>query len=297
MKMESSKSIVVGIDGGGSHVSTVAILGDEIIFRGNGGPGNPLTTDQATLVESYTDALSGCPSPHRAGACVAGAGSMVGHDCLTRILTDLLPDTSLAVGADYLAALHVASGHDIWVVAGTGSVVASLNSREVVTSGGRGWLLGDRGSAARLGRVLIETYVEDPDVDVTLAAEVDAVAGTREWLRIARHVQSDSCPAAWLGQFAPVLTARAESGESWARRLVEAEMSALASTTARHARRHLTEKNGPLSVCLVGGVWRSSLTLEAFTVKLQQLLGTVEFARPDIDEAVGAARFAEDSSL
>ena len=286
-----ARSIVAGIDGGGSHVSAVAMLGDEIIFRGEGGPGNPLATDHVTLVQSYTDALHGCPAPERIGACVAGAGSEVGRDCVRQLLADLVPGASVVVGADYLAALHGACGHDLWVIAGTGSIVASCAGGSVVTSGGRGWQLGDRGSAARLGRALLEAYVEDPEVDVTLAAEVSAVARTGEWLAIVRRVQDGASPAAWLARFAPILTVRAECGEGWALGLVKTEMSALASTAARHARRHLAETTN-LSVCLVGGVWRSAVTLNAFTCHLEGLLGRCEFATPAFDPAVGAACFA-----
>lgn len=288
----SPQPIIVGIDGGGSHVRAVAMLGDEVIFSGEGGPGNPIATDHATLVQSYQDALHGCPDPERVGACVAGAGGDVGRDCLTRVLADLVPDASVVVGADYLAALHGAGEHDLWVMAGTGSIVVSCFEQAVVTSGGRGWQLGDRGSAARLGRALLEAYLEDPGVDITLAAEVNAIAGTEEWQEIVRHVQRGSSPAAWLGQFAPVLTARAESGEGWALTLVKAELAALAATAARHVRRHFVETTKPLSVCLVGGVWRSAVTVDAFSDHLQCLLGCVEFEIPTFDLAIGAASYA-----
>jgi N-acetylglucosamine kinase-like BadF-type ATPase len=288
----SPKPVVVGIDGGGSHVRAVAMLGDQVIFRGEGGPGNPLATEHATLVQSYQDALHGCPPPERIGACVAGAGGGVGRDCLTRLLVELVPDASVVVGADYLAALHGPGDYDLWVIAGTGSIVFSCVDQAVVTSGGRGWQLGDQGSAARLGRALLEAYVEDPEVDVTLAAEVNAIAGTKEWRDIVHRVQYGSSPAAWLGQFAPILTARAESGEGWALTLIKAELSALASTAARHVRRHSVEATNPVSVCLVGGVWRSTVTADVFRDHLERLLGCVELAIPNLDLAVGAASYA-----
>lgn len=292
MRDELCPTTVVGIDGGGSHVDVVAIADGEIVFRGQGGPGNPLCSDDKTLAKSYSDALKGCPPANRAGACVAGAGSAAGRDAVIDVLAGLLPDAELSVGADYLAAIHAVPGHDLWVIAGTGSLVASNGGGEVVVSGGRGWLLGDHGSGARLGRALLEAYVDDPEVDVTLAAEVGGLAGSSEWLPIVRRAQTDPAPAAWMARFAPLLTARAEAGEGWAQALVAAQMTALAETAARHARRHLPGEVGTLSVCLHGGVWRSTLAVEAFSYALRGLLGEVDVTQPEMDAAVGAAAYA-----
>jgi len=288
---------VLGIDGGGSHVDVVAITGGEVVFRGEGGPANPLCTDAQTLANSYRDALKDCPPAGLAGACVAGTGSPAGRDAVIDVLAGLLPDVELSVGPDYLAAIHAAPGHDLWVIAGTGSLVASNVDGDTITSGGRGWLLGDHGSGARLGRALLEAYVDDPDVDASLAAEVGALAGSPQWLPIVRRAQTGPAPAAWMARFAPLLTTRAEAGEGWAQALVTSQITALAETAARHARRHLPGGLPAVSACLWGGVWRSTLAVETFSRAFRGLVGTADVTQPEMDAAVGAAAYATAGAL
>jgi len=297
VRRDDSPRTLVGIDGGGSHVDVVAITGGEVVFRGEGGPANPLCTDGQTLANSYREALEGCPPTGLAGACVAGAGSPAGRDAVIDVLAGLLPDAELSVGPDYLAAIHAAPGHDLWVIAGTGSLVASNLGGDMVTSGGRGWLLGDHGSGARLGRALLEAYVDDPNVDMTLAAEIGALAGSRQWLSIVRRAQTGPASAAWMARFAPLLTTRAEAGEGWAQALVTAQMTALAETTARHARRHLPGGLPAVSACLWGGVWHSTLAVHAFSCAFRGLVGEADITQPDVDGAIGAAAYAAAGAL
>lgn len=285
-------ALTVGIDAGGSHVDAVAVNGREVVFRGRGGPGNPMGTDRTVLAKSYRDALAGCPTPERVGACVAGCGAPKGKALVTELLSGLLPGVALVVGPDYLAAIHAAPVHDMWVIAGTGSLVASWDTLAVSVSGGRGWLLGDHGSAARLGRALLERYVDDPGADPALAAQVAAVAGTSDWREIVRQVQSGLAPGAWMAQFASLLCHRAESGDRWAAACLDQQMAALAEATGRHARSKLG-RSDDLSVRLVGGVWRSSAATHAF----EQFLGAVlsrpsVVSEPDLDLSLGAAAYA-----
>src|SRR5262249_47577599 len=65
---------------------------------------------------------------------------------------------------DYVAAFLAAPrGTDACIVAGTGSVVCSRAADGGYrVSGGRGWILGDHGSAARLGRAALEHFVNHP---------------------------------------------------------------------------------------------------------------------------------------
>ena len=245
--------VVVGIDGGGGHVSAAALVDGDVVFRGHGGPGNPLAVDMATLEGSYMDALDGCPVPDVIGVCAAGAGSPIGRGILEEVLGRRFPSAVVRVGADYRAVVAAAPGFDMWVIAGTGSVVVSKDGPEFRSSGGRGWLLGDHGSAARLGRGLLEFYVNAPN---TIAEGVDVqvaeVAGTSAWLDLVRQAQSGSDPAAFLSGFAPLLTRYAESGKRWAEEVLQGEMGRLARTAADHAGLWRAAVRGP-SVCLAGG--------------------------------------------
>ena len=89
-----------------------------------------------------------------------------------------------SVAPDYVAAFLAAPrGSDVCIVAGTGSVVCSrADDGSFVVSGGRGWILGDHGGAARLGRAALEHYVTDPEeVPAGFTAAVAALTGGRDW--------------------------------------------------------------------------------------------------------------------
>ena len=287
-----SRTVVLGLDGGGSTVRAVALIDEQVVFRGSGGPGNPLSTDEDTLAVSYTRALDGCPTPHLVGACVAGAGGPIGQQRLTDLFGSLLPTVPLVVGADYLAPIYAAPDHDVWVICGTGSLVASRGAEKVVSSGGRGWILGDRGSASRLGRGVLEHYVEDTNAEPDLATDIAAVAGDDRWQALFSALQACAAPGAWHAQFASLATGRAERGLDWACRLIETEMGALAATTARHVSEQGLNRSG-LSVCLVGGVWNGKAVRATYERALITALATDPiFEVPAIDLAVGAAAYA-----
>lgn len=281
--------VVVGIDGGGGHVGAVALADGEVVFRGEGGPGNPLAVDRKTLERSYADALVDCPSPTHVGVCAAGAGSQTGREVLTELVERRFPSAAVRVGADYMAVLFAAAGYDLWVMAGTGSVIASIDGATVRSSGGRGWLLGDHGSASRLGRALLEVYVNDPDP--ALAAKIEEVAGTADWPSLVTRAQSGSQPAAWMARFAPLLTGYAQVGVPWAAAVLDVEMAGLAATTAAHARAWLMGRTA-LSVCLTGGVWRSVSASAAFEAELRRYLPQISVEVRQVDAPVGAAQFA-----
>ena len=85
------------------------------------------------------------------------------------------------VAPDYVAAFLAAPpDSDLCIVAGTGSVVCSRAvDGSFLISGGRGWILGDHGGAARLGQAALEHYVADAQsVPAPFAAAVRAQSAT-----------------------------------------------------------------------------------------------------------------------
>jgi len=286
--------VVVGIDGGGSRVRAVATRDGKIIFVGQGGPGNPLATDRATLLKSYGDALSGCPTPTRVGACVSGAGGVTGRQAITEIVSQLIPGAVAVVGADYLATVWSTPNYDVWVIAGTGSVIVSYDNDRLVTSGGRGWILGDHGSAARLGRGVMEHYFSDPSSSVELGVEISAIAETNIWTQLLCQLNSSHAPGAWFAKFAPLATACAANGDSWAIKLLKDQFGELAATTNRHIESYLSGRRS-ISVCLAGGVWNSKLAVNAYSDALERIADrNVRIERPIIDAALGAVAFAKE---
>jgi glucosamine kinase len=290
------RAIVLGIDAGGSRTRARATLDDRVVFEGSGGPGNPLAADEETLRASYESALAGCPEPVQVAACVAGTGGEEQRAHVSAILKERFPDSAVLVLPDYVGAVLAAPrGTDVTVIAGTGSLVCSRPSEGTyVTSGGRGWILGDHGSAARIGRAALEWFCDDPQVvPADVATAIKRAYGTREWRFIVSDLSSTPNPAAMLGRAAPVVTKAAERGQDWALRILDAEMTTLARQTARHIERHCPGL-WRIKIALAGGVWnsRAARALFASAVARDRDPGSVVIARSRRDPLDGAVLLA-----
>lgn len=156
---------VIGVDGGGTGCrAAVAGLDGRILATGQGGAANTLT-DRAGSVASIRAAIHGALAAagleaevlSRSGVVLGLAGSNVA-DART-FVAEALPTPDVAVVSDGLIALEGAIGPGDGAVAilGTGSVLV-LRSGEVVRSyGGWGFIIGDFGSGASLGRAALAT--------------------------------------------------------------------------------------------------------------------------------------------
>lgn len=281
--------VVVGIDAGGSSTRARAVRSGLVVFDGVGGPGNPGTIPAAQLVRAYSRALESCPTPSRVAACVAGTGSAERRGQVLDMLATLLPSADIVVYPDYFAPLNASRDTDVCVIAGTGSVVCSRGSgTKVHASGGRGWILGDPGSAAWLGRAVLGHFVDQPDSfdEVTHRRLLDLYdADTPS--EIVRRLHSSQAHPAALAAAAPVLSDLATSGDVWARRELYESMSRLAQSVARHIDR-FTVVEHPL-VGLSGGVWESPVCVEAFTVSLAAACPRASVASELIREPINGA--------
>ncbi len=292
------REVVVGLDAGGSAVRARAVAGGRVVFEGQGGPGNPLSTEPEALASSYLAALAGCPEPSHVAACVSGAGGPRQRARIAGLLADRFPHATAEVVPDYVAALLAApDGTDVVVIAGTGSVVCSpAAGGRAAVSGGRGWILGDRGSASRLGQAALEWFCEEPDADPEAAARVRACLGLTEWRQIVSALSASANPSALLARAAPVLTQAAERGSHWAVAKLDAEMGALAATTARHIGRYF----GPgatTRIALAGGVWTSDAARAAFAAALtSNTMISPVITNDPLDPLAGAVRLASKSA-
>jgi glucosamine kinase len=224
-------------------------------------------------------------------ACVAGAGAEVGRRRIARILSERFPAAAVHVFPDYIGAWMAAPADtDILVIAGTGSIICSrTRDGEFHTAGGHGWILGDHGSAVRLGRALLEHYCAGSEKG--LAAEIGHLFGTSAPAELAVTVQSSPTPAALLARAAPLLTAAAETGEAWAERLVDSEMFALAGTL----RSHLANERIPprdVRVALSGSVWSSGAAREGFADALAHMGVVARLDHLDVEMTEGTVRLA-----
>lgn len=290
-----NQSVAVGIDAGGSSTRARAVDRGVVVHEGIGGPGNPIAVDRQTLRASYGAALAGCPPAAQVVACVSGAGGAEERDQIRALLAELVPCTRTQVQPDYVAAVAAApEGTDVTVIAGTGSLICSRNAGGTfAVTGGRTWILGDHGCAARLGRTLLEWYCNEPDaVQGELAASVAGAVGDRDWRQIVKLIRADANPAALLARAAPILTSAAQAGHQWAIERLDAELAMLAAATMRHIGRHLGARD-TVRAALAGGVWNSSLATSSFAIALSQLgPPTVLAARSPLSPLDGAVRLA-----
>jgi N-acetylglucosamine kinase-like BadF-type ATPase len=270
-----TSGVVVGIDAGGSSTRARAVSGGAIVHEGVGGPGNPVMARPETVRTSYNRALLGCPSPGRVVACVSGTSHEAKRAQIEDLLTARFPGASVSVLPDYLACIMAApAGTDVCVVAGTGSVVCNRAADgSYCVTGGHGWILGDHGSAARLGRAALEYFVADPrGAPAPFAESVGQLFGGSDWRAVVRAVHAAPNPAPLLARAAPFLTAAAEGQLGWAVGLLDQEMTALAASAVRHVERYLPGKR-EVQVAQSGGVWTSEAARSSFARALERCAG------------------------
>jgi N-acetylglucosamine kinase-like BadF-type ATPase len=287
-------SRVIGIDAGGSSTRACALINGMRSEAGVGGPGNALIPDVAILKESFEAALRDLPSAATIVACVAGAGSAAAKERVVGVLRELRPGTNAVVLPDYAAAFHALPEEtDIAVIAGTGSVVCSPSAAHSgwLVSGGRGWILGDHGSATALGRALLEGYVNNfHEWPAWVSHELTAIYGDADWRLIVQTIHSTDTPAKLLAAAAPIVTRLAGVGDDYAQSILDHQLGRLAQTTVAHAQRLDREDS---LVGLAGGVWKSDEAVDSFRTGLKNLSDRIRLgATAQVDPLDGALRLA-----
>lgn len=158
-------SVYLGLDGGGTKTASVILneVGEEL-GRGRGGPCNIATCSDEQLRESISEAretalnAAGLPPDSRfecACAGVAGFTAKRRRAEFAALVEMVVPAARYRVEPDYVIAYWGATEGEpgIIVSAGTGAVVYGRNAEGGdCRIDGRGFLLGDRGSANYIGR-------------------------------------------------------------------------------------------------------------------------------------------------
>ena len=156
--------LVLGIDGGGTSCrAAVATADGTILARAKSGAANirtDLTGARSSIVEAATLAFTQAGlDPElivKTPALLGLAGSNVG--IYRQQLEAILPFSRSVVESDAAIALEGALGADdgAIVILGTGTAYMMRRAGTVRTVGGWGFLVGDQGSGARIGRDLLE---------------------------------------------------------------------------------------------------------------------------------------------
>ena len=159
---------------------------------------------------------------------------------------------------------------------------------------GAAGFLGDRGSAARLGRAAGAGGLpaHPANVPTSFAAAIGEIFGDDDWRTVVRAVQTARNPAPLLARAAPLLTAAAETQHRWATEQLDAEMTALAATAARHIERHIHGRP-EVHVALCGGVWASRIARSSVGSALARAGGCLVIVTRSLTDPIeGAVRLA-----
>lgn len=175
--MTASNLHLIGVDGGGTSTRAVrATLNGHVLARATAGPSNPTSTSLEETAQSLRDvfrSLMESVPPGPVSVCLGLAGvGFSGKDVPVETLTrDMLTQdgwqpVGVSVITDAEAALEAATEGSAGsiLIAGTGSVALGRSrqgqSRRV---GGWGFMLGDEGSGAWLGRELLRSVAREAD--------------------------------------------------------------------------------------------------------------------------------------
>lgn len=254
--MEPNRPVLfVGVDGGGSRCRVrVRDASGALVAVAEGGAANVYLEFDAglrTIRDSIRSALASLPDVDRVdlrlGLGLAGVSSPDIAAAVARNLADLGPATVRHDGEAACIGAHAGADGGL-VVAGTGSAALARVGGQVLALGGRGFILGDDGSGARLGleawRHALRAHDGfEPHTALTraLMAEHDGEAfSVVRWGRTARSLDFAAC--------VPTVFAHAHGGDPLALDLIGATARAVAELGAAVVRL------GVPRVALVGGL-------------------------------------------
>lgn len=288
---------VVGIDCGGTSVRALALENGRTVWSGEGGAANISWVSETVLAETLEQALAGCPDADAVCGAFAGLVDERQVEAAGRILAQRFPKGRVAVVPDYEAALEASSGTDVCVLAGTGSIVVSRSpDGRIHRTGGRGYLLGDEGSAFQYGREALLHYLDSPEDDISprlREAVQEAFGVTRRAEVIAALYRANDAPRR-LASMLKAFAGDAEAGALYALKALKVHAGKLAHLLAIHVREALPAERRQLFVACQGGLWRFPVLCHAFAEQVRFWVDadSVELDFEPPEPVLGAAKLA-----
>ena len=217
-----------GIDGGGTHSRIAIVNGEgEILARNEGGSTNIYSVSKEQVLENLSTLLeqaletASLKKSGLAAGCIGSAGlGRQGEKKVYREFFNALLGTDFPVNLCTDGEILLVGGLDglegYCLIAGTGSVALG-RSRDgrLVRAGGHGYLLGDEGSAAWIGRTAIARTLrslESRDLGTAMLPALLAAAGLADQAELVRYVHHDA-DKAMIAALAPAVTAAARTGD------------------------------------------------------------------------------------
>lgn len=267
--------VFVGLDCGGSSTRLLAVsCAGDILASAQSGSANLVSTPEKRLLKNLTAAAEECPP---ANFVCGGFAGLVGEEDRQRALAYLsvvFPGAKVRAEPDYFAAFAASeAGTDVCVIAGTGSLVCSRVKGQIVKSGGRGYLLGDEGSAFQYGRDALIAFLDDPaSVGALVVETIERSFRTREPRAVISHVYRGGSPQAPVARLAKGLVQDAKDGRPYALASIEKNARALAGVVVGHVAKFGIGKDGQVRVSLAGGLWQGTgLIRDALAGSLTEL--------------------------
>ncbi|HEY0867548.1 MAG TPA: BadF/BadG/BcrA/BcrD ATPase family protein, partial [Fimbriimonas sp.] len=201
-------SVFVGLDCGGSSSRVVAM--DErgkILFQGQSGAANLVSTPENRLRRNLASATRGCPAASHVCGCFAGLINRETWERGIDRLREIFPAAQVRAEPDYTAALYASPPDtDVCVIAGTGSLVCSKSESGIVKSGGRGYILGDQGSGFHYGRDALVHFLNHPgSASRALSDEIERLFGSPDEGTIVAAVYRTAPPSTLLAKLVRAL--------------------------------------------------------------------------------------------
>ncbi len=165
--------ITLGIEGGGTRTTALLVDGaDNVLATLAAGPGNLRLLDDeqlSGLLSSIRDQLP--TKPDRIGIGMAGVRTAADRERLQRAVARLWPEIPTVVGDDLLLALEAEAwpadcAGQVLLLSGTGSCCLGRHrGGSSVKVGGRGHIIGDRGSACDIAVHALRSTVTISDIE------------------------------------------------------------------------------------------------------------------------------------
>lgn len=295
---ETFMSVYLGLDCGGTSCRALALdSSGAAIFSGQAGSANIATNRPDRILKNLRHASIDCPKPDYVCGCFAGLLTEADRRNAIDLLKEAFPYSVVRAEPDFRAPLKLSEGSQICVLAGTGSLVCSMHGDRIEKSGGRGYVLGDKGSAFQYGRVALLHFLDDPKAASRhLRSAVLERFGSLKEPDIVASLYKNGTPASQLAKLFGAFSRDAKAGEPYALNAIHIQTSLLAEVVHKHVEQHFAQES-KLSICLVGGVWNGGAVFkDALQVHLAQEMPQLELTMNKISQPPvrGAAELARE---
>jgi len=249
-----------------------------LIHQGQAGSANLVSTPERRLRSNLLQATRECPGADYICGCFAGLMTEDDGHRAESYLQALFPHAQVHAEPDFAAAYSASeTGTDICVISGTGSLVCSRHDGRMAKSGGRGFILGDAGSAYQFGRDAMIHFLNAPaDASGPLREMIVKLFGTDVESEIVSKLYQMPSPQSVLAKLAKGVAVDLREGHAYAATSVRLNMGELAEVVASHIQRHFPGA-ASINISLAGGLWQTSpLFKESFIAQLEEKAGRTQ---------------------